>query len=68
MFGQLSDSNKKTVGAIVKAGSEVYYCGNGWVVDDEKFDSFEDFIAHCETKLSDIKFGASLRNNPDKFK
>jgi hypothetical protein len=53
MFSQLSKSDKKIVGALVKAGSEVYVCGSGWVVDNELFDSFEDFIEFCKLRASE---------------
>jgi hypothetical protein len=55
MFSEFTKTEKKIIGTLVKAGSEVYCCGRGWVLDDEVFESYKDFIAFCKVRANAIK-------------
>ena len=54
MFSDFTKAEKKIIGTLVKAGSDVYCCGRGWVLDDEVFPSFKDFISFCEVRANAI--------------
>tara|TARA_R110002074_G_scaffold150172_2_gene303106 strand:+ start:281 stop:511 length:231 start_codon:yes stop_codon:yes gene_type:complete len=55
MLVKLNKEEKKIIGTLVKAGSDVHCCGDGWVLDGEVFESYKDFIAFCKVRTNAIK-------------
>ena len=55
MLVKLNKEEKKIIGTLVKAGSDVHCCGDGWVLEGEVFESYKDFIAFCNVRTNAIK-------------
>ena len=55
MFGQHTIHEKMIIGSLVKAGNELSFTGEGWVINGEVFPIFRDFISFCSIKAEAIK-------------